>query len=230
MTADEVPRARIRVLIADDQDLVRYGMRLVLEAEDDIAVVGEASDGSSAISAAMRLKPDVILMDVRMPGTNGIEATSELGTRLPHARVLILTTYDLDEYAFGALRAGAAGFLLKNTRPAELVAAIRTVATGDAVTSPRLTAKLIEVALPQLRTPQGRYPQDDALSVLTERERDVFVQVGRGLTNREIAEVLHLSESTVKAHFGRILVKLDLPNRVQVVILAYELGIVRAGE
>ncbi|WP_243228114.1 response regulator transcription factor [Microbacterium sp. CIAB417] len=229
MTADEARRPRIRVLIADDQDLVRYGMRLVLEAEDDISVVGEASDGSSAISTAMRLAPDVILMDVRMPGTNGIDATRELSTRLPGARVLVLTTYDLDEYAFGALRAGAAGFLLKNTRPAELVAAIRTVATGDAVTSPRLTSKLIEVALPQL-TPQSPDPQDDALAALTEREQDVFVQVGRGLTNTEIAEVLHLSESTVKAHFGRILVKLDLPNRVQAVILAYELGIVRAGE
>lgn len=229
MTADEARRPRIRVLIADDQDLVRYGMRLVLEAEDDISVVGEASDGSSAISTAMRLAPDVILMDVRMPGTNGIDATRELSTRLPGARVLVLTTYDLDEYAFGALRAGAAGFLLKNTRPAELVAAIRTVATGDAVTSPRLTSKLIEVALPQL-TPQSTDPQDDALAALTEREQDVFVQVGRGLTNTEIAEVLHLSESTVKAHFGRILVKLDLPNRVQAVILAYELGIVRAGE
>lgn len=229
MTADEAPRPRIRVLIADDQDLVRYGMRLVLEAEEDISVVGEASDGSSAISTAMRLAPDVILMDVRMPGANGIDATRELSTRLPGARVLVLTTYDLDEYAFGALRAGAAGFLLKNTRPAELVAAIRTVATGDAVTSPRLTSKLIEVALPQL-APQSPDLQDDALAALTERERDVFVQVGRGLTNTEIAEVLHLSESTVKAHFGRILVKLDLPNRVQAVILAYELGIVRAGE
>lgn len=229
MTEDEAPRPRIRVLIADDQDLVRYGMRLVLEAEDDISVVGEVPDGPAAISAAMRLKPDVILMDVRMPGTNGLDATRELGARLPGARVLVLTTYDLDEYAFGALRAGAAGFLLKNTRPAELVAAIRTVATGDAVTSPRLTSKLIEVALPQL-APKSPDPDDDALAVLTERERDVFVQVGRGLTNTEIAETLHLSESTVKAHFGRILVKLDLPNRVQAVILAYELGIVRAGE
>ena len=225
MTTSDAHAARIRVLIADDQELVRYGLRLVLEAEDDIQVVGEASDGASAVDAAIALGPDVILMDVRMPGTDGIEATRDLTARLPRTRVLVLTTYDLDEFAFGALQAGAAGFLLKNTRPAELVAAIRTVATGDAVVAPRITSKLIEVALPHL-APRTR-AQDHALSVLTDRERDVFVHVGRGLTNDEIARALHLSESTVKAHFGRILMKLDLPHRVQAVILAYELGIVR---
>ena len=228
MTAYDTPQPRIRVLIADDQELVRYGLRLVLEAESDIHVVGEASDGAAAIDAATVLSPDVILMDVRMPRMDGIDATRELCTRLPRARVLVLTTYDLDEFAFGALQAGAAGFLLKNTRPAELVAAIRTIATGDAVISPRLTSKLIELALPQL-TPGNQRAQQDALSELTDRERDVFLHVGRGLTNAEIAETLHLSESTVKAHFGRILVKLHLPNRVQAVILAYELGIVSAG-
>ena len=225
MTTPDAHAARIRVLIADDQELVRYGLRLVLEAEDDIHVVGEASDGASAVDAAIALGPDVILMDVRMPGTDGIEATRDLTARLPRTRVLVLTTYDLDEFAFGALQAGAAGFLLKNTRPAELVAAIRTVATGDAVVAPRITSKLIDVALPHL-APRTR-AQDHALSVLTDRERDVFVHVGRGLTNAEIAKAMHLSESTVKAHFGRILVKLDLPHRVQAVILAYELGVVR---
>ena len=227
MTPD-TPTDRIRVLIADDQELVRYGLRLVLEAEDDVHVVGEAADGASAIEAAIALTPDVILMDVRMPGIDGIRATQDLAARLPRTRVLVLTTYDLDEFAFGALQAGAAGFLLKNTRPAELVAAIRTVATGDAVVAPRITAKLIEVALPHLAPPNPG-AREGALSALTERERDVFLQVARGLTNSEIAQTLHLSESTVKAHFGRILVKLDLPSRVQAVILAYELGIVSPG-
>ncbi|MDY0984969.1 response regulator transcription factor [Microbacterium sp. CFBP9023] len=227
MTPD-APTDRIRVLIADDQELVRYGLRLVLEAEDDVHVVGEAADGASAIEAAIALTPDVILMDVRMPGIDGIRATQDLAARLPRTRVLVLTTYDLDEFAFGALQAGAAGFLLKNTRPAELVAAIRTVATGDAVVAPRITAKLIEVALPHLAPPNPG-AREGALSALTERERDVFLQVARGLTNSEIAQTLHLSESTVKAHFGRILVKLDLPSRVQAVILAYELGIVSPG-
>ncbi|MBC6495679.1 response regulator [Microbacterium sp. 4-7] len=227
MTPD-APTDRIRVLIADDQELVRYGLRLVLEAEDDVHVVGEAADGASAVEAAIALVPDVILMDVRMPGIDGIRATQDLAARLPRTRVLVLTTYDLDEFAFGALQAGAAGFLLKNTRPAELVAAIRTVATGDAVVAPRITAKLIEVALPHLAPPNPG-AREGALSALTERERDVFLQVARGLTNSEIAQTLHLSESTVKAHFGRILVKLDLPSRVQAVILAYELGIVSPG-
>jgi len=227
MTPD-APTDRIRVLIADDQELVRYGLRLVLEAEDDVHVVGEAADGASAVEAAIALTPDVILMDVRMPGIDGIRATQDLAARLPRTRVLVLTTYDLDEFAFGALQAGAAGFLLKNTRPAELVAAIRTVATGDAVVAPRITAKLIEVALPHLAPPNAG-AREGALSALTERERDVFLQVARGLTNSEIAQTLHLSESTVKAHFGRILVKLDLPSRVQAVILAYELGIVSPG-
>ncbi|MFJ4017354.1 response regulator [Microbacterium sp. NPDC090014] len=227
MTPD-APTDRIRVLIADDQELVRYGLRLVLEAEDDVHVVGEAADGASAVEAAIALTPDVILMDVRMPGIDGIRATQDLAARLPRTRVLVLTTYDLDEFAFGALQAGAAGFLLKNTRPAELVAAIRTVATGDAVVAPRITAKLIEVAVPHLAPPNPG-AREGALSALTERERDVFLQVARGLTNSEIAQTLHLSESTVKAHFGRILVKLDLPSRVQAVILAYELGIVSPG-
>lgn len=218
---------RIRVLLVDDQELVRYGFRLVLEAEDDIVVVGEAADGEQAVISAARLKADVILMDVRMPGMGGIAATTQITATVPDAKVIVLTTYDLDEFAFGALQAGAAGFLLKSTRPAELVSAIRTVMAGDAVVSPRITAKLIEVAVPHLGSGNQR-TGEDPLAVLSEREREVFVLVGRGLTNTEIAQELFVSESTVKAHFGRILYKLGLTSRVQVVIRAYEWGVVTA--
>lgn len=215
---------RISVLLVDDQELVRYGFRLVLEAEDDIVVVGEASDGDEAVRATARLSPDVVLMDVRMPTMDGIEATKQIIARSPDTRVLVLTTYDRDEFAFGALQAGAAGFLLKNTRPEELVDAVRTVHTGESVVSPRVTAKLIEVAVPHLSRPVD---EDDGLAELSDREREIFTLVGQGLTNTEIAQRLHLSESTVKAHFGRVLLKLELSNRVQAVILAYERGIVR---
>lgn len=218
----------IRVLLVDDQELIRYGLRMVLDAQPDIEVVAEAADGAEAVNTARRLLPDVVLMDVRMPGMDGIEATKQLSATLPDVRVLVLTTYDRDEFAFGALQAGAAGFLLKNTRPDELVAAVRTVRTGDAVVSPRVTAKLIELAAPHLPGPAGR-EAGNQLSLLSEREREVFLLVGRGLTNAEIAQTLHLSESTVKAHFGRILVKLDVPSRVQAVIRAYELGVVNVG-
>ncbi|MGM7699040.1 response regulator [Microbacterium sp. A84] len=216
---------RTRVLLVDDQELVRYGFRLVLEAEDDIVVVGEASDGEQAVISAARLQADVVLMDVRMPGIGGITATRQITASFPDTRVIVLTTYDLDEFAFGALQAGAAGFLLKSTRPADLVSAIRTVMAGDAVVSPRITAKLIEVAVPHLGSGVQR-GADEALDALSEREREVFLLVGRGLANAEIAQTLHLSESTVKAHFGRILTKLELTSRVQAVIRAYELGIV----
>ncbi|HJG92796.1 MAG TPA: response regulator transcription factor [Brachybacterium massiliense] len=227
MTETATPARPIRVLLVDDQDLVRYGLRLVLEAQPDIEVVAEASDGADALRAARGHAPDVVLMDVRMPGMDGIEATRQLTAAHPKTRVLVLTTYDLDEFAFGALQAGAAGFLLKNTRPDELVGAVRSVVTGDAVVSPRVTAKLIEVAVPHL---SGRGVEaEEALAVLSEREREVFVLVGRGFTNTEIAQALQVSESTVKAHFGRILTKMDLPNRVQAVIRAYELGVVGAG-
>lgn len=218
---------RISVLLVDDQELVRYGFRLVLEAEDDIVVVGEASDGDEAVRATARLSPDVVLMDVRMPTMDGIEATKQIIARSPDTRVLVLTTYDRDEFAFGALQAGAAGFLLKNTRPEELVDAVRTVHTGESVVSPRVTAKLIEVAVPHLSRPVD---EDDRLAELSDREREIFTLVGQGLTNTEIAQRLHLSESTVKAHFGRVLLKLELSNRVQAVILAYERGIVRPHE
>ena len=215
---------RIRVLLVDDQELVRLGFRMVLEAEPDLDVVGEAGDGLSAVEAAGRLRPDVVLMDVRMPGLDGIEATTRITERFPDARVLVLTTFDLDEYAFGALRAGASGFLLKDARPAELIAAIRAVARGDAVVAPRITAKLIELAAPQLRGRSGR-DAESTLAPLTEREREVFLLIGEGATNGEIGATLHLSESTVKTHVGRILFKLGLRDRVQAVILAYELGI-----
>ena len=215
----------IRVLIVDDQELVRYGFRLMLDATPGIGVVGEADDGERAVGAAERLQPDVILMDVRMPQMNGIEATKRILTRHPSTRVLVLTTYDLDDYAFGALRAGAAGFLLKDTRPEQLVAAIRAVHAGDAVVSPRITAHLIATAAPHLgdRQTDGA---ERALADLTAREREIFQLIGKGRTNGEIAAALHLSDSTVKAHVGRVLSKLELRNRVDAVIRAYELGVV----
>ena len=215
----------IRVLLVDDQELIRYGLRLVLEAAPDLLVVGEAADGAQAVDAASRLRPDVVLMDARMPVLDGIEATRRIGSLVPTARVLVLTTYDLDEIAFGALDAGAGGFLLKNTRPDELTSAVRAVASGDAVVSPRITAKLIEVAAPHMSI-RKRVDLDDALADLSPREREILVLIGRGRTNGEIAADLHLSESTVKAHVGRVLAKLDLRNRVQAVIRAYELGLV----
>ena len=217
----------IRVLLVDDQELVRYGFRLMLDSTPGMIVVGEAGDGAQAIGAAERLHPDVVLMDVRMPGMSGIEATKRIVSAHPDTRVLVLTTYDVDEYAFGALGAGAAGFLLKDTRPDDLVAAIRAVHSGDAVVSPRITAKLIEVAAPHLGLRQGPATDADvALSELTAREREIFVLIGRGETNGEIATRLFVSESTVKSHVGRVLFKLDLRNRVEAVIRAYELGVV----
>ncbi|WP_370582109.1 response regulator [Plantibacter sp. VKM Ac-2880] len=215
----------VRVLLVDDQELVRYGFRLLLDARPGIVVVGEADDGERAIGATARLQPDVILMDIRMPGVGGIEATRHITRAFPTARILVLTTYDLDEYAFDALKAGAAGFLLKNTRPDELVAAIRAVHAGDAVVSPRITAKLIEAAAPHLGVRQNA-STEEALSELTAREREVLILIGQGETNTEIAARLFLSESTVKAHVGRVLAKLDLRNRVEAVIRAYELGLV----
>jgi DNA-binding NarL/FixJ family response regulator len=210
----------IRVLLVDDQSLIRMGLRMLLEAEPDLEVVGEAGDGSDGVAAAMRLRPDVVLMDVRMPTLDGIEATARLARDLPSARVIVLTTFDLDEYAYGALRAGASGFLLKDARPAELAAAIRTVAAGEAVLSGRVTRQLVE------RFGRRLPRTDDALAVLTEREAEVFRAMAVGLTNGEIATRLFLSESTVKTHVGRVLAKLELRDRVHAVIRAYELGVV----
>lgn len=210
----------IRVLLVDDQPLIRVGLRMLLENEDDLQVVGEAGDGASGVAEAVRLRPDVVLMDVRMPILDGIEATARLAREVPDSRVIVLTTFDLDEYAFGALRAGASGFLLKDARPAELAAAVRTVAAGDAVVSGRVTRQLL--GLYAQRLPQV----DGALAVLTEREAEVFRAIAAGLTNGEIAQRLFLSESTVKTHVGRVLAKLELRDRVHAVIRAYELGVV----
>ena len=225
----------ISVLLADDQPLLRRGFRMILEAEDGVTVAGEAGDGAEAAALARRLKPDVVLMDIRMPGTDGIEATRRITEAEPGVRVLVLTTFDLDEYAFGALQAGASGFLLKDVRPHELVAAVRTVASGDAVVSPRVTRRLLEEYAQQLpladaaggADPAGRYPQ---LASLTEREREVLAVVAQGLSNTEIAASLFVSETTVKSHVGRILAKLGLRDRVQIVVLAYESGLVRPGK
>ncbi|QTE28870.1 response regulator transcription factor [Pengzhenrongella sicca] len=230
---DAVPARRTGLLLVDDQALLRMGFRLVLEAEDDLEVLGEAADGASAVRQAIALRPDVVLMDVRMPGMNGIEATARIVAALPECRVIILTTFDLDEYAFGALRAGASGFLLKDSRPAELTGAIRAVATGDAVVAPRVTRRMLEMFsgfLPASGEPApGTGGLDPRLRVLTPRELEVFGALAEGLSNAEIAAHFMLSEATVKTHVGRILGKLSLRDRVQAVVLAYESGLVTPG-
>ena len=219
----------IRLLLADDQPLMRAGFRMILEEADDIEVVGEAQDGTEAVRRAGELNPDVILMDVRMPGVDGVEATRQIVTRDPAARVLILTTFDLDEYAFAALRAGASGFVLKDVPLDELARAIRSVACGDAVVSPRITRRLLDIYAPVLPGPPGRAPGPAraALEQLTPREQEVLLEVAAGLSNTEIAGKLVVSEATVKTHVGSILAKLDLRNRVQAVIFAYDAGLVR---
>ncbi|MEE6281325.1 response regulator transcription factor [Georgenia sunbinii] len=221
----------IRVLLADDQALLRMGFRLVLDAEDDIEVVGEAADGAAAVTMAGALLPDVILMDVRMPRLNGIEATERIVADHPQCRVLILTTFDLDEYAFAGLHAGASGFLLKDTRPAELVAAIHTVSAGDAVVSPRVTRRMLELFAAQLpaQGTAGPVGTVERLGSLTARELEVLTLVAEGLSNHEIAARLVVSEATVKTHVGKVLSKLDLRDRVQAVVLAYETGLVTPG-
>jgi DNA-binding NarL/FixJ family response regulator len=217
----------IAVLLVDDQPLLRSGFRMILEAEGDLVVVGEAGDGDDAATLAHVSSPDVVLMDIRMPNVDGIEATRRIVAANSKVRVLALTTFDLDEYAFGALQAGASGFLLKDVRPGELVAAIRTVAAGDAVVSPRITRRLLEEFA---RVGSGhkppRFDRCPELSTLTDREREVFEEVAHGLSNAEIASRLFVSEATVKSHVGRILSKLDLRDRVQVVVLAYETGLI----
>jgi DNA-binding NarL/FixJ family response regulator len=214
----------IRVLLADDQALVRGGFQMILAAQPDIEVVGEAEDGRQAIDLTNRLLPDVILMDVRMPVLDGLEATRrlvELGTT---ARILILTTFDLDEYVYAAIRAGASGFLLKDVRPSQLVDAIRVVADGEALLAPAVTRRLLERFAATLPTPEERAP---ALATLTDREREVLELVASGLSNSEIAERLFLGETTVKTHVSSLLRKLGLRDRVQAVVLAYEAGLVR---
>jgi DNA-binding NarL/FixJ family response regulator len=215
----------IRVLLADDQALLRTGFRMILQAQPDLDVVGEAVDGADAVRQVARLGPDVVLMDVRMPVMDGIAATAEI-TAAGSARVLVLTTFDLDEYAFAALRAGASGFLLKDVPPDVLAAGIRAVAAGDAVVSPRITRQLLDRFSGQLPDPAApAAAPSPAVTALTDREREVFAEVARGLTNAEIAARLHLSEATVKTHLTRVLAKLGLRDRVQIVIHAYEHGL-----
>jgi DNA-binding NarL/FixJ family response regulator len=215
----------IRVLVADDQALMRTGFRMILDAQDDLDVVGEAIDGADAVRQFDGLEPDVVVMDVRMPTMDGIEATRRLTHREPPARVLILTTFDLDEYVYEALRAGASGFLLKDRPPEELVAAVRVVATGDALLAPSVTRRLIEEFAK--RAPSATH---DELAELTDREREVLVLIARGLSNAEIATTLFVAETTVKTHVGHVLSKLRLRDRAQAVVLAYESGLVRPGD
>ncbi|NKQ55988.1 response regulator transcription factor [Amycolatopsis sp. K13G38] len=217
------------VLIVDDEPLLRLGFRLVLESQPDLTVVAEAADGAAAVARTAELDPDVVLMDVRMPGMDGIGATRAIVREHPRSKVLILTTFDLDEYAFAGLKAGASGFLLKNVPPEDLLSAIRAVAAGDAVVAPRVTRRLLDTMAGHLPDPDGvAGPAPDArLSRLTEREAEVLIQVAAGLSNAEIAAVLGVSEATVKTHVGRLLGKLDLRDRVQAVVFAYETGLVK---
>ncbi|HWM09186.1 MAG TPA: response regulator transcription factor [Solirubrobacteraceae bacterium] len=215
----------IRILIADDQSLVRAGFRLVLENHDDMEVVGEASNGHEAVHSAGRLKPHVVLMDIRMPELDGIGATKEI-TAHHEARVLVLTTYDLDEYVYDALQAGASGFLLKDTPPEQLADGIRAVANGEALLAPTVTRRLIEEFT---RVGRGRQTPPEELDELTPRELEVLQMLARGLSNGEIAAELVLSEATVKTHVTHVLGKLGLRDRVQAVVLAYESGLVTPG-
>jgi DNA-binding NarL/FixJ family response regulator len=213
-----------RVLIADDEDLMRAGLIELLTVDPDIEIVGQASTGREAVERACRLAPDVVLMDVRMPDLDGIGATRELSRAAPGVRVLILTTFEQDDYVFGALRAGASGFLLKRARPEELIAAVHTIAAGDSLLSPSVTRRVID-RMAQQPTPE--LANQDKLDELTPREREVLELIARGLSNREIAAVLVVEESTIRTHVKRILAKLDLRDRVQVVIFAYETGVNR---
>ena len=218
----------VKVLIADDQALVRTGFRMILDAEDDIEVTGEAADGAEAVTLASAGRPDVILMDVRMPNMDGIEATRLIVDKDDDdpIRVLILTTFDLDEYVYDALRAGASGFLLKDAPPEELVRGVRVLARGDALIAPSVTRRLIEEIS---KRPSRDVTPSAALESLTQRELEVLEHIARGLSNHEIAEELFVSETTVKTHVGRVLMKLGLRDRVQAVVLAYESGVVHPG-
>ncbi|MFE4048740.1 response regulator [Streptomyces sp. YIM B13518] len=218
------------VLIADDQPLQRFGFRMLLESQDDLTVLGEAANGSEALRMTADLHPDVVLMDIRMPGMDGIEATRRIVATGDRTRVLILTTFDLDEYAYAGLRAGASGFLVKDAQPEELLSGIRSVASGDAVVAPSLTRRLLDAYVQHLPVGGGTadvpLPGDARLSALTEREREILTVVGKGWTNTEIAARLHLAESTVKTHVGRILAKTGSRDRIQAVILAYDTKLV----
>lgn len=215
----------IRVLLADDQPLLRMGLRIVIDNEPDLQVVGEAGDGAEAIALTASEQPDVVLMDIRMPGTDGITATAHITAAHPDSRVIILTTFDIDHYVFDGIQAGASGFLLKDAGPESLLDAIRTVARGDAVLAPVATRQLITRFTQHTPTPSVTRAKDSGVDQLTEREHDVFLLIARGLSNREIADELVVSENTVKIHVGRILTKLNLRDRVQAVVLAYQTGI-----
>jgi DNA-binding NarL/FixJ family response regulator len=219
--------AVIRVVIVDDQSLVRAGFRLVLSSQPDIDVVGEAGDGAEALRLLAHTPADVVVMDIRMPVMDGVEATRRLGQGDSGVRVLVLTTFDTDEDAFAALQAGASGFLLKNVPPEELLAAIRVVAAGDAVVAPRITRRLLDRFAGQL---SNQPEQAGRIASLTDREHEVLLLLANGLSNAEIAERLFVAETTVKTHVGRILTKLGLRDRVQAVVLAYETGLVRPGQ
>jgi DNA-binding NarL/FixJ family response regulator len=219
----------IRVGVVDDQPLLRMGLRMILEVEPDMEVVGEAEDGAGAIALASRLMPDVLLMDIRMPGIDGIVATEKIRASGLATKVLILTTFDLDSHVYAGLRAGASGFLLKDTEPPQLLAAVRTVAAGESVLAPSATRRLIEAFTPQFtQLDAGR--RDTVLGPLTDRETEVLSLIASGRSNREIAKDLHVSEGTVKIHVGRILAKLNLRDRVQAVVLSYEIGLVTPGQ
>lgn len=217
----------ISVILVDDQPLLRKGFRMVLEEEPGITVVGEASDGATALDLARRHHPDIVVMDVRMPGMDGIEATRAIIAAEPRSRILILTTFDLDEYAFGALRLGASGFILKDVLPSEFVRAIRSLADGDAVIAPSVTRRLLNTFANQIPDPQhadkASHPE---LGQLTAREREILTELAGGHSNAEIAERLFVAEATVKTHLGRVLTKLGLRDRVQAVVYAYEAGLV----
>jgi DNA-binding NarL/FixJ family response regulator len=216
----------IELVIADDQQLVRSGFGMIIGAEPDMSVIGEATDGAEAVRLVKSLRPDVVLMDVQMPGTDGLEATAEITAMDDGPRVIILTTFERDDYVFTALRNGASGFLLKNAPPETLIEAIRTVASGDALLAPSVTRRLVEEFA---RRPRGPAPSD-ATDGLTDREREVLVLLARGSTNAEIADELFVGEATVKTHVSNVLTKLGLRDRVQAVVFAYENGVVTAGE
>jgi RNA polymerase sigma factor (sigma-70 family) len=214
----------IRILLVDDDDLMRAGLRAVLSSDDELEIVGEVSGGRGAVGAVRETRPHVVLMDIRMPDLDGIAATREVLSAMPDAKVVMLTTFEDDDYLFGALAAGASGFLLKRTRPEDLIAAIRTVAEGDALLSPSVTRRVIDRA-----ATQPRLASTDALERLTPREREVLELIARGLSNAEIAETLVVEETTVKTHVKRLLAKLGLRDRVQAVIFAYEHGVAEPG-
>jgi DNA-binding NarL/FixJ family response regulator len=215
----------IKVLLADDQAIIRSGLRMILESEPDLLVIGEAENGDEAIRLSKRDQPDVVLMDVRMPGVDGLEATRQIHQTLPEVKVIVLTTFDLDEYIYAALRGGASGFLLKDADSETLIRAIRIVAAGDALIAPSVTKRLIDEF-----ASRPTQPQVEGLDDLTEREIEVLAQMARGLSNAEIAEELFVSEATVKSHVSHLLTKLQLRDRVQAVVAAYEAGLVTPGQ